>query len=153
MAIDFLTKSRHGTVYYFRRRVPKHAQAAIGGPFLVRSLETTERRVAVIRARSLAVQTDFIFQKIFMAKQSPASDGAQCRFEWKLTSRALPFQVRGQGAGRNSKGIFGAVKGGRSPAQRTLDGIEKAFTLKGLAHLCHFLAPLPILIPTNPHGY
>jgi hypothetical protein len=57
---------------------------------------------------------------------------AQCRFEWKLTSRALPFLVRGQGAGRNSKRIFGAVKGGRSPAQRTLDGIEKTFTLKGL---------------------
>ena len=32
----------------------------------------------------------------------------------------------------HSSGVFGAVKGGRSPAQRTLDGIGKAFTLKGL---------------------
>lgn len=49
-----------------------------------------------------------------------------------MTSRALPFLMHGRVAGRKGNGIFGAVKGGRSPAQRTLEGIEKAFTLKGL---------------------
>jgi hypothetical protein len=33
---------------------------------------------------------------------------------------------------RHGTGVFGAVQGGRRPAQRTLDGIENAFTLKGL---------------------
>lgn len=51
---------------------------------------------------------------------------ALCRFEWKLTSRTLPFlQDRGFAA-RNHKGFFGAVKGGQSPTQRTLDCIKKA---------------------------
>lgn len=57
---------------------------------------------------------------------------AQCRFEWNFTSRTLPFLLHRRLAGRSSNGVFGAVKGGQSPAQRTLDGTEKAFTLKGL---------------------
>ncbi len=57
---------------------------------------------------------------------------AQCRFEWNLTGRIFPGQVRCSLASCHSSGVFGAVKGGRSPAQRTLDGIEKALTLKGL---------------------
>jgi hypothetical protein len=61
-----------------------------------------------------------------------AVKGAQCRFEWNLTDRTLPFAEHGRSACHNRNGVFGAVKGGRSPAQRTLDGIEKAFTLKGL---------------------
>jgi hypothetical protein len=84
MAIDFLTKSRHGTVYYFRRRVPKQAQTAIGTPFLVRSLETSERRLAVIRARSLAAQTNIKFQRIFMAKQCSPPDGLPIDYKFEL---------------------------------------------------------------------
>lgn len=57
---------------------------------------------------------------------------ALCRFEWKLTNRTLPFLQHGSFSGRNRNGLFAAVKGGQSPAQRTLDGIEKSFTLKGL---------------------
>lgn len=82
MAQNFLTRSRHGTVYYFRRRVPKELHAAIGKPFLVRSLETTDRRIAVVRARSLAAQSDFIFQSTLMAaKQRP---GGGLSIEYKL---------------------------------------------------------------------
>jgi hypothetical protein len=44
----------------------------------------------------------------------------------------LPFPLHGGFAARNHHGLFGAVKGGQSPAQRTLDGIEKAITLKML---------------------
>jgi hypothetical protein len=84
MAIDFLIKSRHGTVYYFRRRVPKQAQTAIGSPFLVRSLETSERRLAVIRARSLAAQTDIIFRRIFMAKRPSPPNGLSINYKFGL---------------------------------------------------------------------
>jgi hypothetical protein len=84
MATNFLTRSRHGTVYYFRRRVPKQAQTAIGSQFVVQSLKTSERRLAVIRARSLATQTDIIFQRIFMAKQSSPSDGLSIDFKYEL---------------------------------------------------------------------
>ena len=61
-----------------------------------------------------------------------AMQGAQCRFEWNLTGRIFPAQVRCSLESCHSSGVFGAVKRGRSPALRTLDGIEKAFTLKGL---------------------
>ena len=80
---------------------------------------------------------------------------AQCRFEWKLTSRALPFLMHGLVACRKGNGIFGAVKGGRSPAQRTLEGIEKAFTLKGLgldAGLASFPRARPAARTSPPSG-
>ena len=82
MAQNFLTLSRHGTVYYFRRRVPKALHAAIGKPFLVRSLDTTDRRTAIVRARSLAVQTDLIFQNSLMATKN--SPGGGLRIDYKL---------------------------------------------------------------------
>ena len=58
--------------------------------------------------------------------------GGQCRFEWNLTGRISPTQVRCSLASCHSSGVFGAVKRGRSPALRTLDGIENALTLEGL---------------------
>lgn len=61
-----------------------------------------------------------------------ASCWAQCRFEWKLTSRTLPALLHGGFAGCIRNGIIGAVKGVQSRARRTLDCIEKVFTLKGL---------------------
>lgn len=42
MAGKFWAKSRHGTVYYFRRRVPAATQHAIGRRVLVQSLETSD---------------------------------------------------------------------------------------------------------------
>jgi hypothetical protein len=62
MTAEFLTKSRHGTVYYFRRRVPTGAQATLGRNVLLRSLETADRRLAITRGRMLAAYTDAIFQ-------------------------------------------------------------------------------------------
>jgi len=67
----FLTRSRHGTVYYFRRRVPAHIQLILGRPFIGASLGTTDRALAVVRARAVAAQTDSIFQRaIDMTKKS-----------------------------------------------------------------------------------
>jgi hypothetical protein len=75
MAGKFLMKSRHGTIYYFRRRVPEAARHAIGRQVFVRSLETSDRRLAVVRGRSLAAQTDSIFHGLAMATKSNDSDG------------------------------------------------------------------------------
>lgn len=77
-------KSRHGTVYYFRRRVPDAAQHIIGRRVIVQSLATSDRRVAVIRGRSLAAQTDSIFQHIVMATKSNEPDGFTFNYEMKL---------------------------------------------------------------------
>ncbi len=61
MASGYLKVSRHGTMYYFRRRVPDDLRPIIGKPYLVKSLLTGQRREAIIRARSLAAQTDCYF--------------------------------------------------------------------------------------------
>ena len=76
MALNFVKKSRHGTIYYFRRRVPKMYQSAIGKACLVRSLETGDRKLAIARSRTLVVHTDQIFQRLAMIKKSNSADGA-----------------------------------------------------------------------------
>lgn len=81
MTNSFLTKSRHGTVFYFRRRVPASAQAVLGCSVLVRSLQTSNRRLAIIRSRALAAHTDAIFLRI-MATKPTNTDGSQ--FDYTL---------------------------------------------------------------------
>jgi hypothetical protein len=63
MAGLFLQRSRHGTVFYFRRRVPDDLRAMVGHSYIVKSLSTEERRVAVIRARMFASKTDALFNE------------------------------------------------------------------------------------------
>lgn len=89
MAAKFLIKSRHGTIYYFRRRVPEAAQHAIGRRILVQSLQTSDRRVAVLRGRALAAQTDSIFQRIAMSSKSAPPDDFTFNFEMKLDFNEL----------------------------------------------------------------
>lgn len=64
MARSFLTRSRHGTIYYFRRRVPDDLRATVNQPFLIRSLGTSERSQAIILARAYAAQTDIAFTQL-----------------------------------------------------------------------------------------
>jgi hypothetical protein len=84
MAGLFLTKSRHGSIYYFRRRVPEAAQVAIGRKVFVQSLATSDRRLAVIRARVLAALTDLIFHDMTMAKKTDDSDHILTEYIMKL---------------------------------------------------------------------
>ena len=63
MAGAFLQRSRHGTVFYFRRRVPDDLRAIAGRPYVVKSLATERRQLAIVRARALASQTDQLFQE------------------------------------------------------------------------------------------
>ncbi len=64
MARNFLTRSRHRTVYYFRRRVPDDLRSSIAQPYLIRSLGTSERNTAIILARAYAAQTDLAFAQL-----------------------------------------------------------------------------------------
>ena len=84
MAQNFLTRSRHGSVCYFGRPVPKELQAAIGKPFLVRTLGTTDRRTAIVPARSLAVQLELIFQSTRMATKHRPDSGLGIDFTRKI---------------------------------------------------------------------
>jgi hypothetical protein len=89
MAGNFLERSRHGTQYYFRRRVPQALRAVIGKPFLVHSLHTTDRRTAVSRARSFAAQTDAIFEQSMTALKKHRGDGLRIEYSLKLDLNEL----------------------------------------------------------------
>lgn len=60
----FLQKSRHQSVYYFRRKVPVDLRQRIGHTQLYRTLRTSDRREAVVAARRLAVLTDTLFDMV-----------------------------------------------------------------------------------------
>ena len=60
----YLSRSRHGTIYHFRRRVPDDLQPLVGKRFIVASLKTGDRRQATVRARAAASQTDTLFEEL-----------------------------------------------------------------------------------------
>lgn len=64
MAATFLQRSRHKSVYYFRRKVPLDLRAVIGSGVIYKSLLTSVRREAVVLARALAARTDSIFREL-----------------------------------------------------------------------------------------
>ncbi|WP_369679480.1 DUF6538 domain-containing protein, partial [Burkholderia ubonensis] len=70
MAANFLQRSRHDSVFYFRRRVPADLFDSIRKRQIYRSLDTTDRREAIIRARALAAQTDRFFASIRAMRKS-----------------------------------------------------------------------------------
>ena len=63
MAGDFLQRSRHGTIFMFRRRIPLDLVSAFGRPELYRSVGTADGRLAAVRARFLASSCDALFQR------------------------------------------------------------------------------------------
>lgn len=64
MAGDFIQRSRHGTVFFFRRRVPLALRRVLGRLHFYSSLHTHDRAEAKRRARALAVVTDDLFAKL-----------------------------------------------------------------------------------------
>ncbi len=83
MSGRFLIKSRHGTTYYFRRRVPVYARPTIGRAILIRSLQTSNPRLAMMRGRALAAHTDALFLRIAMAKKKGNPD--EFRFDYNIS--------------------------------------------------------------------
>ena len=84
MAAKFLTRSWHGTIYYFRRRVPVAVQHIIDRQVIVVSLATSDRRFAVVRGRVLAVQTNAVFQNIVIAAKPYNPEDITFGYELKL---------------------------------------------------------------------
>ncbi|MBS1129432.1 MAG: hypothetical protein H6R16_434 [Proteobacteria bacterium] len=61
---SYLKLNRHGTVFYFRRRVPDDLRRVLGRRFLVKTLGAAGRREAIILARALASRTDVFFHHL-----------------------------------------------------------------------------------------
>ncbi|MFC3472150.1 DUF6538 domain-containing protein [Massilia oculi] len=132
MAGKFLIKSRHGTIYYFRRRVPDAAQHIIGRRVYVQSLETSDRRLAVIRSRALAAQTDSVFHRIAVATKSNDTDGFTYNFEIKLdfNELGLPSSFYVKAEPEEKEAVNSAIKAAlaacASLAARTLAQAHKS---------------------------
>ena len=75
MSSNFIQRSRHGTVFYFRRRVPKDLVSRIGRSHLVSSLHTEELAEARKRGRALAAATDELFNEHLRALEFPQFSG------------------------------------------------------------------------------
>lgn len=134
MAGIFLTKSRHGTVYYFRRRIPETARSVIGQSMYVQSLATSDRRLAVIRGRALAAHTDSIFHRIAMDKKLNNLDGFTLGYEMKLdfSELGIPSSLYIKAEPEEEEAVNSAIRAaletthGRS-SKPTRPGAQKPF--------------------------
>lgn len=73
MSANFLVRSRHKSVYYFRRRIPIDLKHHFSSHIVIKSLDTTCKKIAVILARNLASQSDRLFEQL-RAKTMKSSD-------------------------------------------------------------------------------
>jgi hypothetical protein len=94
MAANFLQKSRHDSVFYFRRRVPADLSGAIGKRQIYKSLDTTDRREAIIRARALATYTDEVFARFrAMSKKNTFRTEYKIHFSFDTMGRPTAVEV------------------------------------------------------------
>ena len=84
MASNFLQRSRHGSVFYFRRRIPNDLCAAGLPRQIFRSLQPTDRREALVRARALAVQSDQLFNRVRLMTKKKGSMRTDYAIEFEL---------------------------------------------------------------------
>lgn len=61
---SFLLKNRHGTVYYFRRKIPLDLRDRFSVLQVYKSLGTEDRKSAIVCARHLAAQTDQLCRRL-----------------------------------------------------------------------------------------
>ncbi len=80
-----MQQSRHGTTYFFRRRVPGDLQGLVGHRQLYKSLCTNCRRTAIILARVLAVKTDRYFSALRMSNDNDNDNDDTIRLDWVLS--------------------------------------------------------------------
>ncbi len=91
----FLQKSRHGTVFYFRRRVPPDLRAAFGVTQIFVSLGTKDRPRAIESARWLAVRCDemwAIMRRMTDKKSSDAQNHEALRRLIEKTRAEAPLK-------------------------------------------------------------
>lgn len=82
MASSYLKQSRHGSTFYFRRRVPDDLRLMLGRLYLVKTLGTGKRREAIILARAFAARTDSLFHHL--RTMSDHDDNIQVDLIFKL---------------------------------------------------------------------
>lgn len=111
MAQDFLTLSRHGTIYYYRRRVPDELRAIIGKPYLVKSLGTSQRNLALIMARACAAKTDSIFKYLrAMKKSQPEGYQFDYTFELDLDDKGVLRKIKVDATPEESAAVEAAIQ-------------------------------------------
>ena len=71
MSACYLKRSRHGTVFYFRRRVPRDLVGLLSRSHVVVSLRMADREGAVRAARQLAAATDRLFDRLRAMSKPP----------------------------------------------------------------------------------
>ena len=79
---SFIQRSRHGTTYFFRRRVPDDLRVALRRSQLYRSLRTTCPRQACLAARKLAYETDTLFALLRLMPTNDKEKAAQYGDLW-----------------------------------------------------------------------
>lgn len=110
MARNFLTSSRHGTVFYYRRRVPDDLRPIIGKPYVVKTLKTSDRREAIILARAFAGRTDEIFGQLrTMKKNDPKGLQSDYTVMLELGDLGEPRKLTVQGEPHETDAINSAV--------------------------------------------
>ena len=80
MAGDFIQRSRHGTVFYFRRRVPLQLRTRLGRLHFYASLHTEQLAEAKCRARAMAVVTDRLFTELTYVQGNDDDKTSQINF-------------------------------------------------------------------------
>jgi hypothetical protein len=90
MAGGFIQRSRHGTVFYFRRRLPTDLCERVGRAHIYVSLRTDELAQVRRLARELAVATDRLFLELRYMPTEQSADSL--RFDYGLT---FEFDSRG----------------------------------------------------------
>lgn len=115
MARDYLTRSRHGTLYYFRRRVPDDLRLIILQPYLVCSLGTSHRGQAIILARAYAAKTDNAFTQLRnMSEKKPTAtellnnlaNDPSCRLRIRLAGAQLRLEEQEREAERLEREVI-----------------------------------------------
>ena len=95
MAGNYLKHSRHGSVLYFRRRVPDDLRAYIGKPYLTKTLGTGTRKDAIILAREYAVRTDNLFRQIrTMSKNDQTPGMTRVNYDFSYDVKNMLIKVK-----------------------------------------------------------
>jgi integrase len=115
---SFIERSRHGTVFYFRRRVPSDLRERIGRSHVYVTLRTQERREAIVRARAVAAYTDIRFKE--MRHMNDQSNYAQINFELHIDVDEL--------TGKRKKVSFTDVK---AHEREAVEALAKSLTESG----------------------
>lgn len=134
MASNFLRPSRHGTVYYYRRRVPNDLKQLIGKRYLTKSLETAHLGTAITLARAYAAKTDALYQHLrTMKKSSTPENHFGYTFKVDLDAWGKPSSITVDAEPEEQEAVNSAIRtvlestGGRSTPAETVGLLPKSF--------------------------